>query len=139
MEKKSVKSTKKVVVKEQKPKVVKEVEEKKENEEIVQEVEENDVEIITNEVDIEEMPKKQHQMFHNLEEERMVMENKIIEQKEAQKIKEQEELEKQKSIKDYKPKLQCPWCSNIQYELNSKDITTAWCGKCGRAFMAEWK
>lgn len=42
-------------------------------------------------------------------------------------------------IKEEKKKyLQCPFCNNIQYSLNSRDPSSAWCIKCGKCFPVIW-
>jgi len=81
----------------------------------------------------------QDQMFFNLEEGRIHLDEEQ-KAKDAEKNKITAEREAQEKLDNAsKPRLICPFCANIQYTLNSKDPTTAWCDKCGRAFMVDWK
>lgn len=82
--------------------------------------------------------KKQHQMFHNLEEGRIELETAEMVKREAIKKAEIEKAEKARQ-EGAKPKLICPFCNHVQYNLNSKDRTSAWCEVCGRCFQAIWK
>ena len=81
---------------------------------------------------------KQHEMFYNLEEGRIKLEEQEREKAAIIKAKEieAEKLEREKN--EGKPKLTCPFCHHVQYYLNSKDVTTSWCMSCGRAFMVNW-
>ena len=47
---------------------------------------------------------------------------------------------KKTSMTEEKKKyLECTFCHNIQSESFHKDLTSAWCEKCGRCFPAMWK
>ena len=81
---------------------------------------------------------KQHEMFYNLEEGRINLEDQEREKAALIKAKELEAVELERKNNEGKPKLTCPFCQNIQYDLNSKDVTTSWCMNCGRAFMVNW-
>jgi hypothetical protein len=81
---------------------------------------------------------KQHEMFYNLEEGRINLEDQEREKAALIKAKEFEAMELERKKNEGKPKLTCPFCQNIQYDLNSKDVTTSWCMNCGRAFMVNW-
>jgi hypothetical protein len=81
---------------------------------------------------------KQHEMFYNLEEGRINLEDQEREKAALIKAKELEAVELERKNNEGKPKLTCPFCQNIQYDLNSKDVTTSWCMSCGRAFMVNW-
>jgi len=81
---------------------------------------------------------KQHEMFFNLEEGRINLEDQEREKAALIKAKELEVMELERKKNEGKPKLTCPFCQNIQYDLNSKDVTTSWCMNCGRAFMVNW-
>ena len=81
---------------------------------------------------------KQHEMFYNLEEGRINLEDQEREKVALIKAKELEVMELERKKNEGKPKLTCPFCQNIQYDLNSKDVTTSWCMNCGRAFMVNW-
>lgn len=84
-------------------------------------------------------PAKQHQLFFNLEEARIGLEESERQFKEKnKKLVEQTEAEKRK-INTGKPKLICPFCQHIQFSINSRDITSAWCEVCGRCFQASWR
>jgi protease II len=86
----------------------------------------------------ESAPKKQHQMFHQLEEDRINLEAKEAEKKaEAKRLAAIEE-EKMKKTNANKSKLVCPFCSHVQYDIHSKDPTSAWCESCGRCYSAIW-
>ena len=79
------------------------------------------------------MAKKEGKMFHNLEEERIVYEEKLRQDRLNEEKKQAEQVE------EVKPYLKCPWCDNIQYDLNSRDVTSFWCYKCGRCTEAHWQ
>tara|TARA_Y100000034_G_scaffold104305_1_gene130748 strand:- start:611 stop:1018 length:408 start_codon:yes stop_codon:yes gene_type:complete len=81
---------------------------------------------------------KQHEMFYNLEEGRINLEDQEREKAALVKAKELEAVELERKNNEGKPKLTCPFCQNIQYDLNSRDVTTSWCMNCGRAFMVNW-
>ena len=81
---------------------------------------------------------KQHEMFFNLEEGRINLEDQEREKAALIKAKELEAVDLERKNNEGKPKLTCPFCQNIQYDLNSKDVTTSWCMSCGRAFMVNW-
>jgi len=83
--------------------------------------------------------KQSNKLFHNLEEDRIRLEEEQRERAEKEKAR-REEIERiERESKSHEPSLQCPFCQNIQYEASSRDPTTAWCLKCGRAFALDWK
>jgi len=90
---------------------------------------------------VEKTPKveKQHEMFYNLEEGRINLEDQEREKAAWRKAKELEAKEQERAKNVGNPKLTCPFCQHEQYELNSKDSTTSWCMNCGRAFMVNWE
>jgi hypothetical protein len=85
-----------------------------------------------------EQPKKQHEMFYSLAEGQMILEDEIRRKKEIA-AKAQEEAEKQAMEAKKEPFLECPFCQNTQKASNSKDPTSAWCVRCGKAFSIKWK
>ena len=90
-------------------------------------------------VAVEEKPKKQHEMFHNLLEGQLDFETVEMRKKQAEKDSAEREQEKLAKENKGKPFLECPFCQNIQYESYSKDPSSAWCTRCGRAFQLAWK
>lgn len=88
---------------------------------------------------IEEPKKQENKLFHNLEEDRIRLEE--AQRKRDEELKKRaEELEAlEKVSSERKPYLKCPFCANIQYEISSRERGTAWCLRCGKAFMEIWK
>jgi hypothetical protein len=83
--------------------------------------------------------KKQNETFFNLEQGRIELEAAEQAQKEAEKKRQAELIEKAQKDNAHQPKLVCPFCSHVQYKINSKDVTAAWCEVCGRCFQALWQ
>jgi hypothetical protein len=106
---------------------------------VVDEIREDEPEVKIDPI-VEKTPfvEKQHEMFFNLEEGRINLEDQEREKAALIKAKELEAVELERKNNEGKPKLTCPFCQNIQYDLNSKDVTTSWCMNCGRAFMVNW-
>jgi len=82
------------------------------------------------------MPKKEKHMFHNLEEDRINLE---AEQRENKNNEEVLQAQVSATKVTHARYLECPFCYNKQNDINSKDVTSAWCYKCGKAFEAHWK
>lgn len=88
---------------------------------------------------VEATPKQENKLFHNLEEDRIRLEESQRKKAEKEKAREEEIKHAERESRKHDPFLQCPFCQNIQYEVFSRDPTTAWCLKCGKAFMVDWK
>ena len=116
--------------------------EEKEIEELTVELSNNHSELAKNLMNVvkkAEPMKKQNETFFNIEQGRIELEETERVKKETAKRQAEELIEKDRKDNSHKPKLVCPFCQNIQYSLNSKDVTSAWCGVCGRCFQAKWQ
>jgi uncharacterized protein (DUF927 family) len=83
--------------------------------------------------------KKQNETFFNIEQGRIELEEAERLAKENAKKLAEELIEKNRKDSSNKPKLVCQFCQHVQYSLNSKDVTAAWCEVCGRCFQAKWQ
>jgi len=83
-------------------------------------------------------PKKKKN-FRTLEEDFIDSEAERKEDLAKQKAREVKFEEAEKSSKDHTPYLECPFCGNTQLDTNSREPGTAWCHKCGKAFIPIWK
>lgn len=88
---------------------------------------------------VEEPKKQDNKLFHNLEEDMIRLEE-AQRNRDKELKKQAEELENlEKASSEHKPYLKCPFCANVQYEIASREKGTAWCLRCGKAFMEIWK
>ncbi len=96
-----------------------------------------EVDVISKEED--SLRAQKNKLFHNLEEDRINLNEFEREKEKERKLKEAQEMSEKMKKGTGKKFLRCPFCQNVQYEINSSDSTSAWCSSCGRCFSAIWQ